>query len=89
MKAKRVVKPNLTTDYLTAVVREGADELALRAHEEEVVRSFIDTTNVGNKRWGPLVDEDWYAICQVTRASKERNGRPCTYVELHKEVQTV
>ena len=45
----------------------GADELALRAHEHGVVRSFIDTTNVRNKRWegAQLVDEDWHASCQA------------------------
>ena len=29
------------------------------------MRSFIDTTNTGNKQWGPsLVDEELDAICQ-------------------------
>ena len=58
-----MVKPNFTTDVLEAVVREGADELTLRA-EEGTLRTIIDTADVGDNRWGlPLVDED--AICQA------------------------
>ena len=48
--------PKFTTDFLEAVVREGADELTLRKLR----------TNVGNSRWEPpLVDEDWHDICQA------------------------
>ena len=65
-KSKKVVKPNFTTDFPGAAIQEGAGELPLRAHEKDVVRSFVDTTNVGNKRWSPpLVDEDWPAFCQA------------------------
>ena len=38
---------------LEAAIREGADELTLRANQERVLRTVIDTTNVGNKRRGP------------------------------------
>ena len=63
---QNAVKPKFTTDFPGDAVREGADELTLRAHEEEAVRSFIDTTKVGDRRWRPpLVDEDWHAICQT------------------------
>ena len=66
-KLKKLVKPKFPTDFPGAVIQEGADELTLRADEEEVVRSFIDATNVGNQRWEPpLVDEDFHAICQAT-----------------------
>ena len=66
MESNKVVKPKFTTDFPEAVAREGADEPTLREHEEGALRSFIDTTNVGNKRlWTPLVDEDWRAICQA------------------------
>ena len=55
--SKKVVKRKFTTDFLGALFREGADELTLRAHEEEAIRAhedeairfFIDTTNVGDK----------------------------------------
>ena len=42
-----MVKSNFTTGYTGAVIREGADELTLRAHEESVLRTFIDTSKVG------------------------------------------
>ena len=45
-RSKKVVMPRLTTDLPGAVVREGADELILRAHEG-VLRTSVDTTNVG------------------------------------------
>ena len=32
--------------YAGAVIREGADEFALRAHEEGVLRAFIGASNV-------------------------------------------
>ena len=44
-----------------AVIRKGADELTLRAHEECVLRTSIATSNVGDPRWGPpVVDADLY-----------------------------
>ena len=64
--SKKVVKPKFTADFPGAVVREGADELTLRAHEEGVLRTFIDTSNVGDQRWvPPSVDADWHAFCQA------------------------
>ena len=65
-ESRPVVKPKFTKDFLETVVREGA--LTLLADEEGALRTFIDTTKVGDKRWGPpLVDEDWHAICQAIR----------------------
>ena len=37
---EKVVKPRFTTDFLGAVIREDADELTWRAHEEGVLRTF-------------------------------------------------
>ena len=37
----------------------------LRAHEEGVRRTFIDTTNRGRSIGVPLVDVDWHAFCQA------------------------
>ena len=73
-----MVKPMFTTDFLGAAIGEGADELTLRAHEEGVLRTFIDTTNVGNKRWRPpQVDEDRHAFCQaMSKESKDQSGKP-------------
>ena len=44
--------PKFTTDFPGAVIREGADELTLRVHEESALRTFMDTSTVGDQRWG-------------------------------------
>ena len=44
-RSKKVVKPKFTKDFLGAVVWEGAGVLTLRAHEEGILRTLIDTTN--------------------------------------------
>ena len=39
--------------------------MTLRAEEEGMLRTFIDTMDVGDSRWSlPLVDEDLHAIFQ-------------------------
>ena len=45
--SKKVVKPMFTSPG--AVIKVGADELTFRAHEEGVLRTFVDTSNVGDK----------------------------------------
>ena len=50
MESRPVVRPKFTTDFLEAMVREGADELTLRAEEERMLRTFIDTTDVGDSK---------------------------------------
>ena len=61
-----MVKSKVTTHFLGAFIREGAETLNLRAHEEGVLRIFIDTTKVRSKRWRPPpVEEDWHAVCQA------------------------
>ena len=76
-KSKRVVKPKFTADSPRAVT--GKARMTLRAHEEGVSRTFIDTSNVGDQRWEPpLVDEDCHAIRQAIykgERSKVRNPR--------------
>ena len=87
----RSSSPKIGDDFCEAVVREGADELTLRGEEEEgMLRTFVDTTNVGDSRWEPPpVDEDWHAMCQAMFAGVEgpdhlqvrrggKNGRLCT-----------
>ena len=70
MELRPVVKPKFTA----------ADELTLRRKEEGMLRTSIDTTNEGDNRWAPpLVDEDWYAICQaIFKGVEGANGIPCT-----------
>ena len=59
-KSVKVVKPRFTADIPEAVIREGAEELALRAEEVGLSRAFIDTAHVEAERWGPPpVDADW------------------------------
>ena len=53
VESRKVVKPKCTTDFPGSVVREGADELTLRADEEGALGTFVDTTNVGDRRWEP------------------------------------
>ena len=55
------------------MVRERADEPTLRREEEDMLRTFVDTTNVRDSRWEPpLVDEDCRANCQAICKSVER-----------------
>ena len=68
-----MVKPKFTTDFPGAVVREGADELTLRAHEEGAVRSFIDTTNVGDKKDG---GHRLWMRTSTPSATRDQHGRP-------------
>ena len=47
------------------------------------LRSFINNANVGASRCGPLVDDDWHAICQAIYRSVEGYHK---YVKMNKEV---
>ena len=65
-KSIRVKKPQFSEAFPQAIIREGADELTLRAEEVGSVRAFIDTKHIELERWGPpQVDADWRAFCQV------------------------
>ena len=84
-----MVKPRFTEDFPGGVVREGADELTQGGHEEGVVRSFTDTTNVANERWAPpLVGEDWHAICQAIHKGAEWEAMYYQYTKLHQAVKS-
>ena len=53
-------KPEFSETFPEAVIREGADELELRADE--------NTEHIAFERWGPpLVDADWDAAKQSTK----------------------
>ena len=81
MESKKVVKPSFTTDFVGGVVREVVDELTLRA-EGGMLRTFIDTSDYGDKRWGPpLVARDWHAICPaIFQGVDGPKGNPCTKI---------
>ena len=78
-KCKRLVKPKFTRDFPRAVVREGADELTLHAHEDGAVRSFTprvwETKDGGHRSWmrtgTPSARPEWGGPCTV-------NTRSCT-----------
>ena len=67
VQSRTVVKPKSTTDFPEAVVREGAGPPTVRADVEGMLRTFIDTPNLGDKKIGepPLVEEDWHAGCKA------------------------
>ena len=47
-------------------IREGPEELMLRAEEAKTQNSCIDVDHIVQDRWGPpLVDADWHAFCQA------------------------
>ena len=61
-----VKKPQFSEAFRGAVIREGADELTLRAEEVGMQRAVIDTKHIEIERWEPPpVDADWLAFCQV------------------------
>ena len=85
-----VVEPKFISDLPEDVVREGADELTLR--REGMLRTLVDTTNVGDSSGGPpLVNEDWHAISQAIYKGVEGPEWEVTffeYVEMRKGTMT-
>ena len=71
-RSKKVVRPSFTTDFSGAVLRDGAGELTFRAHEEGVLRTFIDTANVG---W--LTTTGTPSVRAFLKESKDQSGKPC------------
>ena len=69
--------------------KKRADELKLRREEEESLLRLIDTTNVGDNGWTPLLlEEDWHAICQTICIGIEEPEWEVTYYE-HVEMHTM
>ena len=68
-----VQKPNFSDASPEAAIREGADELRLRADEVGTLRAFNNIEQIEFERWRPsLVDADWYAFCQAIYKGIER-----------------
>ena len=60
----RIRKRKFSVAYVEASIREGADELTLRADEVGTLKTFINIHHIEFERWGPpLVDADWHAFC--------------------------
>ena len=58
--------PRFSEAYPEATIREGADELTMRAEEVVTLRAFINIDHIEFDRWGPpLVDADGHAFRQA------------------------
>ena len=79
-------KPQFSEAFPGATIREGADELTLRADEVGTQRAFFNTEHIEFERWGPpLVDADWHAFCQAIYKrieGKELEELCCQYREM-------
>ena len=60
-KSIQVKKPQFSEAFPEAAIREGADELTLRAEQAGSLRTFIDTKHIELERWGPPL-VDWHAF---------------------------
>ena len=81
-----MLKPKFTTDFPEAVVREAADELALRADEEGALRTW-ETKDGSHCLW---MRTDWHAICQAINKGVEGAELETMYdkyAELHQAVK--
>ena len=59
-------KTKFSEAYPEAAIRDGADELTLRAEEVRTLTACIDVDHSENDRWRPpFVDADWHAFCQA------------------------
>ena len=68
-------KPQFGNSFPEATIREGADELTLRADEVDTQRAFITTEHIEFERWGPpLIGADWHAFCQAIFKGIEGRG---------------
>ena len=60
-------KPKFSEAHPEAAIREGADELTLRADEVETLRAFINMDHIEFERWEPpLVVADCDGFSQAT-----------------------
>ena len=86
----QVVLQKFAVDSPEAIIREGSNELTLRAEEEGAQRSFFDTKHVMDRRCGPpLVDADWHAFCQAIYQGIEGQEWEAMYYHLQELYQTV
>ena len=72
--------PKFSEAYPEAAIREGADEMTLRADEVGTLKAFNNITHIEFERWGPpVVHADWHAFCQAIYKGIEREE----WEELH------
>ena len=59
------MRPKISGDS-SEVLREGADDLTLRAEEINTQKACINVDHIYEKLWGPpSADADWHAFCQA------------------------
>ena len=66
----RVKNAKIGEDH-SEVLREGADDLTLRAEEVDTLKACINVGHIGEILGPPLVDADWHAFCQAIREGIE------------------
>ena len=68
---------NFSEAYPEVAIREGADEITLRADEMETLRALINIDHIEFERWGPLlVDAE-----ERVAASNDVPSNPCVSAE--------
>ena len=87
-RSQKVQKPQFSEAFPEATIREGEDELPLRADEVGTERDFINTGHIEFERCRPpLVDADWHASCQAVYKGiegKDWEELQCQYREMSK-----
>ena len=53
MRPFHVQKPNFSGDYPEAAVREGADDLTLRAEEVKTLNACVNIDHIEENTWAP------------------------------------
>ena len=62
---RKIQRPTFSENY-PEVLREGADDLTLRAEELDTLEACINVVDIEeNTRGPPLVDADWHAFCKA------------------------
>ena len=76
-----VQKPNFSVDYPEAVIREGADEIALRAEEVKTLKACIIVDHLEENRWDRrwLMRTGMSSAKQFTKELEGVNGKSCTF----------
>ena len=77
-----VRRPKYEEECPEVSIREGPEELTLRAEDVGSQKACSNVDHIAEDRWGPLlVDADWHAFFarRSAKALKEVNGKSCTF----------
>ena len=90
-RSLKVQQPKFSEVFPEASIREGADELTLRADKVGTHRAFSNTDRIEFERWGPPLDDaDWRAFCQAIYrgvGGKEQEALYCHYRDRSKATE--